>query len=63
MDEKQVLALGEQHGEEADLFTQMLGIGRNGAQGLGGGTEEQGVDKRLVLVGGGAMSPGSMKTT
>lgn len=48
---KQVLAAGVQHGEEADLGTQVLGIGSNGAQGLGGGTEEQAVDKRLDPIG------------
>ena len=50
---KQVLAPGVQHGEEADLGAQVLGIGSDGAQGLGGGAEEQAVDERLVLIGDG----------
>ena len=50
---KQVLAPGVQHGEEADLGAQVLGIGGDGAQGLGGGAEEQAVDERLVLIGDG----------
>src|SRR5690606_34012210 len=49
----QVLAPGVQHGEEADLGTQMLGICGDGAQGLGGGAEEKTVDERLVLIGNG----------
>lgn len=50
---EQVLAPRVQHGEEADLGAQVLGVGSDGAQGLGGGTEEQAVDERLVLIGDG----------
>lgn len=39
-----------QNGEEADLGAEMLGIGGDGAQRLGGGAEQQTVDERLVLV-------------
>jgi len=46
----QVLAPGMQHGEEADLGTQVLGIGRDGAQGIGCGSKEQVVDDSLVLI-------------
>lgn len=49
----QVLAPGVQHGEEANLGAEVLGIGGDGAQGLGGGAEEKAVDERLVLVGNG----------
>lgn len=42
-----------QHGEEADLGAEMLGVGGDGAQRLGGGAEQQAVDERLVLVGDG----------
>lgn len=44
---------GVQNSEEADLGAEMLGIGGDGAQRLGGGTEQQTVDERLVLVGDG----------
>ena len=50
---EQVLAPGVQHGEEADLGAQVLGIGGDCAQGLGGGAEEKAVDERLVLIGDG----------
>lgn len=50
---QQVLAPGVQHREEADLGTQVLGIGGDGAQRLGGGAEEQAVDERLVLISDG----------
>ena len=42
-----------EHGEEADLGAQVLGIGGDGAQGLGGGAEQNAVDHFLVLVGDG----------
>lgn len=45
---KQVLAPGVQHGEEADLGAQVLGVGSDGAQGLAGGTEEQAVDEQTL---------------
>lgn len=47
----QILAPGMQNGDESDLATQMLGIGRDRAQGLGGGVEQDLVDHGLVLVG------------
>ena len=50
---KQVLAPGMQHGEETDLSAQVLGIGGNDAEGLGGDAEEKAVDERLVLIGNG----------
>jgi hypothetical protein len=37
--------------EEADLRTQMFGIGGDGAQGFSGGSEENAVDHLLVLPG------------
>ena len=36
---KQVLSPTVKNGEKADLGTQMLGIGSDGGQGLGGGSE------------------------
>lgn len=47
----EVLAPGVQHGDEADLGTQMLGIGGNPAQCLCGGTKQDRVDLLLVLKG------------
>ena len=47
----QSLAPGVQHGDEADLGAQVLGIGGDRAQGLGGGAEQDVVDDGLVLVG------------
>ncbi len=38
-----------QHGEEPDLRAEMLGIGGDGAQGLGGRAKEEAVDLRFVL--------------
>ncbi len=40
-----------EHGGEADAGPEMLGVGGNGDQRLGRGLEEDGVDRRLVLVG------------
>ncbi len=51
---QQILPPAVQHGEEADLGAEMLGTGGDGAQSLGGGAEQQTVDKRLVLVGDGS---------
>src|SRR3989442_8130142 len=50
---KQGLTPTVEYSEEADLRTQMLGIGRDGGQGLGGGTEENVVGGPLVLQGDG----------
>ncbi|MBB4276686.1 hypothetical protein GGE12_004483 [Rhizobium mongolense] len=50
---QQILPPGVQYGEEADLGAEMLGVGGDGAQRLGGGAEEQAVDERLVLVSDG----------
>jgi len=40
-----------QYGGEPDAGAEMLGIGRDGDQGLGGGFEQQVIDDRLVLIG------------
>ena len=45
----QGLAPGVQHANKADVGTQMLGIGGDGTQGLGGGPEQDVVDDSLVL--------------
>ena len=42
---------GMQDGREPDLRAEMLGVGRDGDQGLGGDLEQQVIDDRLVLVG------------
>jgi hypothetical protein len=43
---QQVLAPGVQDGDETDLGTQVLRVGGDGAQGLGGGMEQDVVDHR-----------------
>jgi len=47
----QALAPGMQHGDEADVGAQVLGIGSDRAQGIGAGAEQDVVDDSLVLVG------------
>jgi hypothetical protein len=47
----QVLSPSAQHGEEADLGAEMFGIGRNDAQRLGCGPEQDVIDHGLVLEG------------
>ncbi len=47
----QGLAPGVEHGDDADLGAEMLGIGGDGAQRLGRGAEQDGVDDGLVLEG------------
>src|SRR5207237_3429894 len=42
---------GMQHSSEADLRAEVLGVGRDGDQGFGGGFEQQVIDDRFVLVG------------
>ena len=46
---KQILPPTVEYSEESDLRTQMLGIGSDGGQGLGSGTEENVVGGPLVL--------------
>jgi hypothetical protein len=40
--------------EKADLGAQMLGIGSDGGQGLGSGSDENAVDELFVLVSDGS---------
>ena len=47
----QGLAPGMEHGDEADLGAEMLRVGGDPAQRLGGGSEQDGVDRLLVLEG------------
>ena len=49
----QSLPPGMQDGNEADLSAEVLGVGGEGAQSAGGGTEQQGVDNARVLEGEG----------
>ena len=51
---KQVLSPTVEYGKEADLGAQMLGIGSDGGQGLGGGAEEHAVEEIFVLVSDGS---------
>ena len=51
--EKQVLSPTVKYGEKTDLGAQMLGIGSDGRQGLGSGSEEYAVDEIFVLVSDG----------
>ena len=50
---EQILSPTVQHGEEADLGAQMFGIGSDGGQGLGRGSEQNAVDEIFVLVSNG----------
>ena len=43
------LSPGMEHREESDLRAQMLGVGRNGAQRLADGPEQNVVDDVLIL--------------
>jgi len=40
-----------EHGGEPDAGAEVLGVGRDGDQGLGGGFEQQVIDDRLVVIG------------
>ena len=40
-----------QHGGEADARAQVSGVCGDGEQGLGGGLEHDGIDRRLILIG------------
>jgi hypothetical protein len=42
---------GVQHGGEPDAGAEVLGVGGDGDQGVGGGFEQQVIDDRLVLIG------------
>jgi len=48
---KKSLAPGMEHRKESDLRAKMLGVRRNGTQGLSGGPEQNVVDDLLVLQG------------
>ena len=48
---QQVLPPGVEHGNEADLGAEVLGVGGDGAERLGRGAEEEVVDLALVLEG------------
>ena len=51
---KEVLSPTVKYCEKADLGAQMLGIGCDGGQGLGGGSEQNAVDEIFVLVRNGS---------
>jgi hypothetical protein len=42
---------GVEHGGEPDAGAEMLGVGGDGDQGLGGGFEQQVIDDGLVVIG------------
>ena len=50
---EEILSPTVEHGEEADLGAQMLGIGSDGGQSLGRGSEQNTVDEIFVLVSNG----------
>jgi hypothetical protein len=52
--EKQILSPTVKYSEKADRGAQMLGIGSNGGQGLGSGSEQNAVDEIFVLVSDGS---------
>src|SRR6516225_7472428 len=41
---------GVEHGRESDAGAEVLGVGGDGDQGLGGGSEQQVIDDGLVLI-------------
>ena len=47
----QILPPGVQHGKEADLGAEMLGVGGDGGEGFGGGGEENAIDRPRVVEG------------
>src|SRR5260370_2054586 len=47
---EEILSPTVEHGKEADLSTEMLGIGSDGGQGLGRGSEQNAIDDIFVLV-------------
>jgi hypothetical protein len=51
---KQVVSPTMEYGEEADLSSQMFGIGCDGGQGLGHGSKQNVVDDLFVLVSDGS---------
>jgi hypothetical protein len=51
---KQVLPPAVEYGEEADLRSQMLGIGSDGGQGLGRGSKQNAVNEIFVLISDGS---------
>src|ERR1039458_1229294 len=50
---EEILSPTVEHGEEADLGAEMFGIGSDGRQGLGRGSEQNAVDEIFVLVSNG----------
>ena len=56
-------APGVEHGGEADARAQMLRVGGDGGQGLGGGPEQEVVDGGLVGNAIAPMAAGRVKTT
>src|SRR5438309_11627644 len=51
---EKILPPGVQDGEESDFGAQMFGIGSDGGQGLGRGSEQNAVDEIFVLVSDGS---------
>src|SRR3984885_7131001 len=47
---EQILSPTVEHGKEADLGTEMFGIGSDGGKGFGRGSEQDAVDDTFVLV-------------
>jgi hypothetical protein len=51
---KQALSPAMEYGKETDLGAQMLGVGSDGGQGLGRGSEQNAVDEIFVLISDGS---------
>ncbi len=51
---EKILPPGVQDGEKSDLCPQMFGIGSDGGQGFGRGSEQNAVDEIFVLVSNGS---------
>ena len=54
---------GVEYGSEPDTGAEVLGVCRDGDQGLGGGFEQQVIDDRLVLIGNVGDRSRQVKTT
>ena len=54
---------GVEHGRESDAGAEVLGVGGDGDQGLGGGFEQQVIDNGLVVIGNVGDRSGRVKTT
>ena len=54
---------GVEHGGEPDAGAEVLGVGRDSDQGLGGNFQQQVIDDRFVVIGDVGDRPRRVKTT